>query len=134
LQTIGSFCGNVKLLNEAGASSAPDGIYLNSSIDLVYRHIKNLHFSSVFPYLSTRTKELQFEAAKISKASSPSEMKAFVKERLTQSAVLKKALAQHIAACESVVEQVQLKISLSFPKFEFNKAAIIFLLHRGNKY
>ncbi|XP_059487240.1 vacuolar protein sorting-associated protein 33B [Neocloeon triangulifer] len=105
-QVIGSHCGNVKFASEAGASSAPDGIYLNSSTDQVYSHIKNLHFSSVFPYLSVKTKELQMEACKISKASSPSEMKAYVKERLAQSAETKKSLAQHIATCEYVVEQV----------------------------
>ncbi|XP_065349911.1 vacuolar protein sorting-associated protein 33B [Cloeon dipterum] len=105
-QVIGSNCGNVKFQSEAGASSAPDGIYLNSNTDQVYCHIKNLHFSSVFPYLSIKTKELQMDAAKITKASSPSEMKAFVKERLTQSAELKKSLAQHIATCEYVVEQI----------------------------
>lgn len=78
---------------------------LLSKADPIYRHIRNLHFSSVFPYLRQQTQALQTEATS-SRALSAAEIKQYVKQRLGQAATTKKALTQHIAACEAVVEQV----------------------------
>jgi hypothetical protein len=104
LQVLGVRCGYVSLPSLEASSKASD-LALTSRIDPIYQHIRNLHFSSVFPYLREQTQALQSEATS-SKALSAAEIKQYVKQRLAQAATTKKSLTQHIAACEAVVEQV----------------------------
>lgn len=100
-------CGYVHLpTSEASSSSSStSSLELSLKTDPIYQHIHNLHFSSVFPYLREQTKALQAEATS-SKGLSAAEIKQYVKEKLAKTAATKKLLAQHIAACEAVVEQV----------------------------
>ncbi|KAF4526530.1 hypothetical protein B566_EDAN005897 [Ephemera danica] len=100
-------CGHVPLPTSSEASSSSSSassMELSLKTDPIYQHIHNLHFSSVFPYLREQTKALQAEATS-SKGLSAAEMKQYVKEKLSKTAATKKLLAQHIAACEAVVEQ-----------------------------
>ncbi|KAF6212914.1 hypothetical protein GE061_010624 [Apolygus lucorum] len=82
----------------------PGGYFL-SSADEVYSQIKGRHFSDVFPYLSTKTKELSQTKEK-SQTMAIHEMKQFISKELSAVTNFKKKLAYHISACESIISHM----------------------------
>ncbi|XP_014284692.1 vacuolar protein sorting-associated protein 33B [Halyomorpha halys] len=80
------------------------GHYLNNA-DEIYSQIKNRHFSDVFPFLSSKTKELSAEYQK-SQNMNIQEMKRYVSEELSLVAKKKMMLAYHIIACEAIISDM----------------------------
>eukprot|EP00794_Sanderia_malayensis_P009524 gene9524-10510_t len=75
------------------------------SNDKVFQEIRGLHFTSVFPLLSSKAKELQFGYDKRKDMTSVNELKNFVSQDLKLLKQQHKSLTIHIGACESVLKK-----------------------------
>ncbi|XP_046857548.1 vacuolar protein sorting-associated protein 33B-like [Xenia sp. Carnegie-2017] len=81
---------------------------LNSN-DMVYKEIRDRHFTNVFPFLSLKAKQLQVGYDKRNHLSSVGDMKQFVSKDLRQLQQQHKSLQTHIGACESILKQKNLE-------------------------
>ncbi|XP_023702162.1 vacuolar protein sorting-associated protein 33B isoform X3 [Cryptotermes secundus] len=79
--------------------------YQLSSTDAIYNEIKNRHFSDVFPFLSSKTKEMQSEYNRSCNVALQ-EMKHYVATELRKVTALKRSLAYHIGACEVIIGEM----------------------------
>lgn len=89
---------------KSGKDSNPVSCLVNSSEE-IYSQIRNRHFSDVFPYLTTKTKELNVVHQK-SQTMAIQEMKRYISQELPSVTNTKKKLAYHISACEAIVSQM----------------------------
>ena len=89
--------------NKEGSESKVN--YQLSSTDLIYNEIKNRHFSDVFPFLSSKAKELHSEYDR-SRNMALHEMKHYVQTELQKVTAVKRSLAYHIGACEVIIGEM----------------------------
>ena len=75
--------------------------YKLSSTDAIYNEIKNRHFSDVFPFLSSKVKELKSEHDRCQNMALH-DMKHYVSTELQKAAALKRSVTYHIRACEVI--------------------------------
>jgi DNA-binding Lrp family transcriptional regulator len=80
-------------------------LYQLSSTDVIYNEIKNRHFSDVFPFLSSKAKELHSEYDR-SRNMALQEMKHYVATELQKVTAMKRSLAYHIGACEVIIGEM----------------------------
>jgi len=79
-------------------------VLLDSS-DPVFKEIRDMHFTSVFPLLSNKVKHIQTGYNKGKDAKSLSEMKDFVSQDLKSLKQQHKSLSLHVSVCESIVKK-----------------------------
>jgi len=79
-------------------------VLLDSS-DPVFKEIRDMHFTSVFPLLSKKVKHIQTGYNKGKDAKSLSEMKDFVSQDLKSLKQQHKSLSLHVSVCESIVKK-----------------------------
>jgi hypothetical protein len=89
--------------NQDGAGKKVN--YQLSSSDAIYNEIKNRHFSDVFPFLSSKVKELHSKHDH-SRNMALQEMKHYVANELQKMTALKRSLAYHIGACEAIIGEM----------------------------
>eukprot|EP00795_Rhopilema_esculentum_P006060 gene6060-11431_t len=95
---------------------------LLSSGDPVFQEIRDRHFTSVFPLLSNKAKQLQVGYNKRNDIQSVSDMKAFVSQDLKNLKQQHKSLSLHISACESILKR---KTAEEFEKFLHMEQSIL---------
>ncbi|KAK9506761.1 hypothetical protein O3M35_008638 [Rhynocoris fuscipes] len=78
---------------------------LLTSSDEIYSQIRSRHFSDVFPFLRTKTKELNAVHQK-SQTMAIQEMKRYISQELPSVTNTKKKVAYHITACECIISQM----------------------------
>lgn len=78
---------------------------LDCNTDSIYSEIRYRHFSTVFPILSTKAKDLNAEGNKISNIQLD-EMKQMISTKLQQVIAVKRCLSNHILACETIVSSL----------------------------
>jgi hypothetical protein len=89
--------------NQDGAGKKVN--YQLSSNDAIYNEIKNRHFSDVYPFLSSKVKELHSKYHD-SRNMALQEMKHYVKNELQKMAAMKSSLSYHIGACEVIIGEM----------------------------
>jgi hypothetical protein len=89
--------------NQDGAEKKRN--YQLSSTDDIYNEIKNRHFSDVFPFLSSKVKELHSKYDR-SRTMVLQELKHYVANELQKMTALKRSLSYHIGVCEVINDEM----------------------------
>lgn len=79
-------------------------LHLNSNTDTIYNDIKFKHFSVIFSQLCGQAKALNMQKAN-AKTFNINEMKQFVESKLQEVSAKKRDLANHLLACETIIQQ-----------------------------
>ncbi|XP_026478693.1 vacuolar protein sorting-associated protein 33B [Ctenocephalides felis] len=79
-------------------------LHLNSNTDTIYSDIKFKHFSVIFSQLCGQAKALNMQKAN-AKTFNINEMKQFVESKLQEVSAKKRDLANHLLACETIIQQ-----------------------------
>lgn len=102
-ETFGIECSVIELGAEV-VGKAQSVKLLLASQDPIYCEIRDRHFSSVFPYLSAKAKELQGIYEKKNSLKTVGDMKNFVAQDLGRLKQQQAALSHHISACEHIMK------------------------------
>ncbi|XP_071112864.1 vacuolar protein sorting-associated protein 33B-like [Haliotis cracherodii] len=97
-------CGIINFGHEV-TGKTQDVKQLLTSQDEVYRVIRDRHFSNVFTYLSSKTKELQTGYDKKKDLKTVGDMKNFVSNDLKDLKAQHRTLTYHIGACEAIMKK-----------------------------
>ncbi|KAK7503562.1 hypothetical protein BaRGS_00005101 [Batillaria attramentaria] len=102
-ETFGIECGVIELGADVVGKTQSVKMLLSSQ-DPIYSEIRNRHFSSVFPYLSAKAKELQGIYEKKNSLKTVGDMRNFVSQDLGRLKQQQAALSHHISACEHIMK------------------------------
>ncbi|RCN49176.1 Sec1 family protein [Ancylostoma caninum] len=111
--TIG--CGKISFGPEVEAKMRPDvehgeavrksKVYVLDNNDGVFASIRNKHMTGVFPFLSSKAKEIQSDFNKGASIDQVRDMKQFVAHELKALKLQHRQLEMHICACEVLLEK-----------------------------
>ncbi|XP_076444222.1 vacuolar protein sorting-associated protein 33B-like [Babylonia areolata] len=102
-ETFSIECGVIELAADVVGKQQNVKMLLSSN-DPIYSEICNRHFSSVFPFLSAKAKELQAIYEKKNSLKTVGDMKTFVNQDLGRLKHQQAALSHHISACEHIMK------------------------------
>ncbi|KAK7115615.1 vacuolar protein sorting-associated protein 33B-like [Littorina saxatilis] len=102
-ETFGIECGVIELGAEIVGKQQNVKMLLTSN-DPIYTEIRDCHFSSVFPFLSAKAKELHAIHEKKNSLTSIGDLKNFVTQDLGRLKQQQAALSHHISACEHIMK------------------------------
>ncbi|KAJ8304877.1 hypothetical protein KUTeg_018460 [Tegillarca granosa] len=103
-ETFGISSGFIEFGKEVSGKDQTTKLLLTSQ-DEIFEEVRNRHVSNVFGYLSTKAKSLQTDFDKRHGFTSVGDMKNFVANELRNLKQQKSVLAQHIGACEVILNR-----------------------------
>ncbi|KAL8606733.1 hypothetical protein ACOMHN_018767 [Nucella lapillus] len=118
-ETFSIECGVIEIDAEVVGKQQNVKMLLTSG-DPVYSEIRDRHFSSVFPFLSAKAKELQAIHEKKNTLKTVGDMKNFVHQDLGRLKQQQAVLSHHISACEHIMKSKSKNDFESYIRTEHN--------------